>query len=150
MNCVIDIKSLALGAHSQQFNVGKDFFESFGGGDVIDAELLVCVNVTKSSGWIKVDCNITGNVVVECDRCLAELRMPVDISAPFTVKFSSVALGEDEEYGDEVIVLNPSDGELELDQIIYDYVTLSLPMKKVHPDGECDQQMLEKMKDILK
>ena len=150
MNCVIDIKSLALGAHSQQFNVGKDFFESFGGGDVIDAELLVCVNVTKSSGWIKVDCNITGNVVVECDRCLAELRMPVDISAPFTVKFSSVASGEDEEYGDEVIVLNPSDGELELDQIIYDYVTLSLPMKRVHPDGECDQQMLEKMKDILK
>lgn len=151
MNCVIDIKSLALGTHSQEFKIGKDFFESFGGGDVVDAILDVKVDVTKSSGWIKVDCNMTGEVVVECDRCLAELRLPVDISAPFTVKFSSVSMeDEDVEYGDDVIVLGPSEGELDMSQTIYDYVLTNIPLKKVHAEGECDPVMLERMKDILR
>ena len=151
MNCVIDIKSLALGIHSQEFKVSGDFFESFGGGDVVDAALDVKVDVTKSSGWIKVDCNIVGEVVVECDRCLAELRLPVDISAPFTVKFSSVQMeDEDVEYGDDVIVLGPSEGELDMSQTIYDYVMTNIPLKKVHPEGECDPVMLEKMKEILR
>ena len=119
MNCVIDIKSLALGTHSQEFKIGKDFFGSFGGGDIVDADLCVNVSVTKSSGWIKVDCNIAGEVVVECDRCLADLRLPMDISAPFTVKFSSVSMEEEDvEYGEDVIVLGPSEGELDISQTI--------------------------------
>ena len=118
---------------------------------MVGADLDVKVDVTKSSGWIKVDCNITGEVIVECDRCLAELRLPIDISAPFTVKFSSVSMeDEDVEYGDDVIVLGPSEGELDMSQTIYDYVLTSIPLKKVHTDGECDPLMLEKMKDILK
>ncbi|MBO7249019.1 MAG: DUF177 domain-containing protein [Bacteroidales bacterium] len=152
MNCVIDIKSLALGTHSQDFKIGREFFVSFGGGDVVDADLCVKVDVTKASGWIKVDCNITGEVTVECDRCLAELRLPVDISAPFTVKFSSVSIQDDDdvEYGDDVIVLGPSEGELDMSQTIYDYVMTSIPLKKVHDEGECDPVMLEKMKEILR
>lgn len=146
---IIDIKGLALGTSTQEFKVGKDFFESYGNDGIIGADLVVNVTVNKSSGWIKVDCNITGNVDVECDRCLAELRLPVDISAPFTVKFSSIHQ-EEEEYGDDVIVLDSTDSELDLSQIIYDYVCLSLPLKKVHPDGECDPVMLEKMKNLMK
>ena len=43
-----------------------------------------------------------------------------------------------------------SEQELDMSQIIYDYVNLSLPIKKVHPEGECDPEMMEKLKDILK
>lgn len=149
MDCVIDIKGLSIGTHRREFKVGEDFFKSFGNDTILNADLEVILLIDKSNGWIKVDCNITGNVEVECDRCLAELRLPVNISTTFTVKFSSVR-DEDEDYGDDVIVLNESDGELDMSQIIYDYVCLSLPLKKVHPDGECDPVMMEKMKEILK
>ena len=50
----------------------------------------------------------------------------------------------------EVIVLVCSQGEFDLRFLIYDYVCLHLPLKKVHQEGECDPVMMEKMKDILK
>ena len=49
-----------------------------------------------------------------------------------------------------MILLDGSSSEIDLGQIIYDYVNLSLPIKKVHPEGECDPVMMEKLKDILK
>lgn len=145
----IDIKGLALGTSTQEFKIDGDFFKSYENDVITGADITVTVTVNKSSGWIKVDCNIAGNVDVECDRCLAELRLPVDISAPFTVKFSSIHQ-EEGEYGDDVIVLDSADAELDLSQIIYDYVCLSLPLKKVHPEGECNQEMLEKIKTLMK
>ena len=51
---------------------------------------------------------------------------------------------------DEVILLDSDSADIDLSQIIYDYVSLSLPIKKVHPDGQCDPVMMEKLKDILK
>ena len=47
-------------------------------------------------------------------------------------------------------IVDGSSSEIDLGQIIYDYVNLSLPIKKVHPEGECDPVMMEKLKDILK
>ena len=64
--------------------------------------------------------------------------------------FSSYAADADEDGADEVILLDSSSADIDLSQIIYDYVNLSLPIKKVHPDGQCDPVMMEKLKDILK
>ena len=80
----------------------------------------------------------------------AFLKIPVDIQVPFSVMFSSYAEDAEEGVSDEVILLDGSSSEIDLGQIIYDYVNLSLPIKKVHPDGECDPEMMEKLKDILK
>lgn len=149
MNCVIDIKSLSSGAHSQDFEIGKGFFESFGSEEILDASLDVKVDITKSSEFIGVVCSIVGEVVVECDRCLAELKLPISITTPFTVKFSTVE-NQGVEYGDDVILLAPSEGELDMSQIIYDYVSTSLPLKKVHDEGECDPAMVDKIRELVK
>ena len=89
-------------------------------------------------------------MTVKCDRCLADLKIPVDIQVPFSVMFSSYAEDAEEGVSDEVILLDGSSSEIDLGQIIYDYVNLSLPIKKVHPEGGCDPVMMEKLKDILK
>ena len=101
---------------------------------------------------IELDLSITGNVTVKCDRCLADLTVPVDIQVPFSVMFSSYAADADADGdgADEVILLDSDSADIDLSQIIYDYVSLSLPIKKVHPDGQCDPVMMEKLKDILK
>lgn len=99
---------------------------------------------------MSLDLGIAGNVTVKCDRCLGDLVLPVDIQVPFSVMFSSYAGDAEEGSADEVILLDSSSAELDLSQIIYDYVTLSLPIKKVHPEGQCDPQMMEKLKDILR
>lgn len=148
MDCVIDIKGIGTGEYEYKFLLGNSFFESFGGDLVVGAELEVDFIVTRSADWIKVDCSASGQVDVECDRCLADLTIPVDMEKSFTVKF--IFSAEEDEYGDDVIVLSGDNSELDMRQIVYDYVILSLPLKKVHLDGECDPVMVAKMKVIQK
>ena len=79
-------------------------------------------------------------MVVACDRCLGELELPVSVHPAFSVKFGEAP--EDESsatYGDrEIVFLPESDTDMDLSQIVYDYVCISLPMSRVHPEGECD------------
>ena len=128
------------------------FFEAYENDTVSDADLDVSAVVTKEHGRMALDLSITGNVTVKCDRCLADLTVPVDIQVPFSVMFSSYAADADADGdgADEVILLDSDSADIDLSQIIYDYVSLSLPIKKVHPDGQCDPVMMEKLKDILK
>ena len=42
-------------------------------------------------------------------------------------------------------MVDPSDGELDLSQFIYDYVCVNLPLQKVHEEGECNPQMIAKL-----
>jgi uncharacterized metal-binding protein YceD (DUF177 family) len=106
--------------------------------------------VNKGDGRMGLVLQIDGDVTVRCDRCLADLVLPVAIESPFSVLFSSYVDEDDEQVGEDVIVVDRNQGELDISQLIYDYVYLHLPLKKVHPDGECDPEMMEKMKDILK
>ena len=139
MNCRIEIRGLSYGEHPFSFKVDGSFFEAYENDTVSDADLDVSAVVTKEHGRMALDLSITGNVTVKCDRCLADLTVPVDIQVPFSVMFSSYAAELDSDSAD-----------IDLSQIIYDYVSLSLPIKKVHPDGQCDPVMMEKLKDILK
>ncbi|CCY36345.1 predicted metal-binding possibly nucleic acid-binding protein [Alistipes sp. CAG:831] len=150
MNCKIGIRGLSNGEHPFHFKVDGSFFEAYESDTVSDAELDINVLITKEPGRMSLDLGITGDVTVKCDRCLADLKIPVDIQVPFSVMFSSYAEDAEEGVSDEVILLDGSSSEIDLGQIIYDYVNLSLPIKKVHPDGECDPEMMEKLKDILK
>lgn len=149
MNCRIEIKGLSNGEHRFRFPIDGSFFEAYENDSISDAALEVEAVVEKEQGRMGMRLSINGDVTVRCDRCLAELKLPVDVDAPFSIVFSSYGADEDET-SDEVIVLEQSSGELDLSQIIYDYVCLSLPIKRVHPTGQCDPEMMEKMKDILK
>lgn len=148
MNCRIEIKGLANGEHRFIFPIDGSFFEAYENDSISDAVLEVEAVVEKEQGRMGMHLGIQGEVTVKCDRCLADLQMPVDIDTSLSIVFSSY--GGDEEVSDEVIVLDRNSGELDLNQVIYDYVCLSLPIKKVHPEGQCDPEMMERMKDILK
>jgi uncharacterized protein len=148
MDYTIDIKKLPNGKHFKEFKIDTEFFNSYGNDIIKHSDLVANVQIEKSAGWIKVDCNIVGIVVVECDRCLADLEIPLNVNFPFTVKFTSYS--EEPEWQDNVVVLNNADTELDMSQVIYDYVCVNLPMQKVHREGECDVDMLKKLNEILK
>ncbi len=112
----------------------------------MDADLQVTADVEKSGQYLGIDCRISGNVTVECDRCLDPLVLPVETTALLSIKFGE---GQDRESEDEVspdreVVRLPSDdAELDLAQVIYDYACLSLPSRRTHPDGGCNPKVLE-------
>lgn len=117
---VIRLTGLKSGVTVYDWQAGQEFFETFGNADILDADISVEVEVNNHGLTIDAECSINGSVTVACDRCLGDLVLPVETS--FSESYS------------------PEGGELDLSQDIYDYVCISLPLQRVHPDGECDQE----------
>jgi len=142
---IIPIKGLSIGRHQYGFSIDNSFFESFENSEILKASLNVEVELVRETTWIKLESKIKGEVMVECDRCLDEFMLPVDTTAGLIVKF---VRNEDEEDDDAIITLDPTETELDLKQFFYDYICLSLPLQKIHKEGECNPEMIAKLKSV--
>ena len=109
---VISLKGLEPGRSEFTWHADREFFASFENVEILDADLEVVADVVYEDRTVEVQCRIDGTVAVNCDRCLEELTLPVHTS------FET--------------------DSLDLRQDIYDYVCISLPMQRVHPEGECN------------
>lgn len=119
----IPVHEIGVYAKHYSWHVGKEFFDSFETSEIIDADLEAEAEVSDD-GAVSVKCHVSGSVTVQCDRCLADLVMPVDTSF------------EDEDH--------PIEGNLvDLRQDVYDYVCISLPLQRVHEEGACDPEVLK-------
>ena len=94
------------------------------------------VRLDRAETQLVIDVRITGHVVVECDRCLEDCRIPVDYDGRLLVRFSD----EEREYDGDVLWLSPVEDEVDLMQYIYESIVLSLPYQRVHPEGECNPE----------
>ena len=84
---------------------------------------------------------MNGTVVVTCDRCLDELEIDVDTENSLRVK-----LGD--EYADDgdIVIVPEQDGDVNIAWYLYEFIALSLPMKRVHAPGKCNHEMTGKLK----
>ena len=143
-NFIIPLNGLTAGKNEFFLHAGKEFFDSFENEEIFDADLQMRILIEKSGRYIGVDCDIEGYVTVECDRCLGMLEMPVDVEVRLSVKFGEEEVSEiGQESEREVIFVKEDEAELDMSQIIYDYVCLNLPMQRVHEDGDCNPEVLK-------
>ena len=146
MDYKIHISGLAQGKYEYEFPVTGDLFKEFDNQQIMDADILVKVVLEKGSGWMNANVEGQGTATVECDRCLDELKVPVSFSESLAIR--SAKLGEEAESSDEFIIVDPSEAEVDLKQFIYDYICVNLPLVTVHPDGECNPEMLAKLNSM--
>lgn len=145
-NFIIPLDGLAAGRKEFFWQAGKEFFESFDNSEILDAELVVRASAEKSGRYVGVDCNVEGTVTVECDRCLDDLPMPVDVEILLSVKFSEAESSDEHQEGEREVIFVPEDNaDLDMSQIIYDYVCLSLPMQRCHEEGECNPEVMSRL-----
>ncbi len=138
-NFTIPLNGLAAGETVFSWHADKEFFERFDNSEILQAQFDARASVEKSGQYIGVDCNVQGQVTVECDRCLGELVLPVDVKIMLSVKYGENEVSDDLSEGErEVVAVSADSAELDMAQIIYDYVCLSLPMQRVHAPGGCD------------
>ena len=136
---IIPLNGLTAGENKFFWHAGKEFFDSFDNTEILDAQLDIEVKAEKSGRYIGVDCSVSGSVVVECDRCLEELEMPVDLEVLLSVKFGESESSDESQDGEREVIFLPVDNtELDIKQVVYDYVCLSLPLQRVHEEGECN------------
>lgn len=135
---MLPLKSLSAGTHTFEYKLDKQFFVNMESQDVRDANLVAVVTVKYDGGdTYAVGFAITGEVVLLCDRCLDELHYPIEAEYHVTVKYGE----EYKDDSDEVLEIPQSDPGLNVSYMIYDTVTLAIPIKHVHPLGKCNRAM---------
>lgn len=138
----LPLKSLGVGTHEFEYHLDKQFFTNMESADIHDADLSVKLVVVYNGQFYDLTFTITGEVVLICDRCLDDLHYPIDASYHIVVKY-----GEDyNDDNDEVLEIPESDNYLNVAYMIYDTVTLAVPIKHVHPLGKCNRQMSAMLK----
>ncbi len=140
----IVFKGLKNGRHEFRFAVDKSLFEAFENTEIKDGACEVRVDLNREESQLVLDVSISGDVVVACDRCLEDCHIPIDYEGRLLVKFSE----EEHEYDGEVIWLLPGEDQVDLAQYIYESIVLSLPYQRVHPEGECNPEMLERFRIV--
>lgn len=125
----IDIFKLNNGAYSFEFDVKNDFFEFFNFGLIETGQAKAFVDFIKSETLINMKIKVKGSVELVCDRTLESFDFPIDTENKILFKFGD----RNEEVSDEIIIIDRNTQRLNIAQHIYDFISLSIPMKKIHP-----------------
>ena len=141
----IPFTGLKLGVHEFSFEVTETFFES---DDYLEIEKANChVNLTleKQSTMLVLTFEISGLVTVPCDRCSYPTEVEANGEYGLIAKFSEMELQNTE----EIIYLPPSEYQIDIQKFIFEFIQLSLPVKKTHLEGSCNQDVMKTLDNYL-
>ncbi|WP_018674691.1 YceD family protein [Riemerella columbina] len=129
----IVFSGLKNGKHHFEFEIEQSFFHLFGTDIELDhTKVLGTVVLDKHSTFMELVLSINGTVDLICDISGMPYTQPIENTIEVLIKFGS-------EYDDsdaEVITIPSSDHQFNVAQLIYEAITLAIPMKKVSPEAE--------------
>ena len=141
----IDLKNFTDSSKIFTYKLDSEFFDVIETTDIKNGSLDVQVIVRKGIGYFTIDFHITGVLECVCDRCLDKLDVEVDTENSIKVKLGA----EFDDSDDEMLIIPEYDGIVNIAWNIYEFAVLSLPYRLVHNDGECNEQMLNALNQVL-
>ncbi len=135
---LIPVSGLALGVHHFKFDIKDDFFADMDYSEVKQAAVTVDLEVLREELMMTLNFHLEGKVLVPCDRCADEFYIPIQSEQVFYIKLGA----EEVEESDDVVVVPAEEHAYDVRSLIYEYIILSIPMHRVHPEGECNPQVL--------
>ena len=138
----IPLRTLAPGVHTYEYELDRKFFEAIDGEEVKKGNVNVILNVRRTSSSFELNFDIEGVIKVSCTRCLDDMNLDVDTESRLIVKFGS----EYSEESDEIVIIPEVEGEINIAWFLYEFIALTIPIKHVHPKGECNRTVSSKFK----
>lgn len=139
----ISFSGLSVGRHEFSFVVDKKFFACFESSEIEEGDIQVHVILEKSSSMLELFFHFEGTVRVMCDLCTGDFDLQVEGDDKLIVRF-----GEEEFTNtEEILVIPHGEHQVQFAQQLYEFINLALPVRRVHPEGECDTEMLKKIEE---
>lgn len=147
---IIPFVGLNPGEHEYEFAIGNEFFEDLEYSEVQRGKVDVKMTLNKQSTMMIFSFDLEGTVEMPCDRCGYDFNQPISSHQQLIVKIGA----EDFEDNDEIISIPPGEYEFDVSHYIYEYIILSLPSRRIHPDNEagesgCDPEVIKKLDEIV-
>ncbi|MDY9919701.1 MAG: DUF177 domain-containing protein [Proteiniphilum sp.] len=138
----ISLKNLSEGVHTFEYELDRKFFDAIDGDEVRKGNVKVTVKVRKTSSTFECIFDLKGVVQVPCTRCLDDMNLDVDTQSRLIVKFGK----EYSEESDEIVIIPEEEGEINIAWFLYEFIALTIPIKHVHPTGECNRAVSSKLR----
>lgn len=139
----VDLKGMPSDTVSYRWHVDDDFFSAVEGSEIQQGQLDVALRVKRTSGAYELVFNLNGTVKVTCDRCLELMDIPIGTERCLRAK-----LGDGYDDDGELVTVPESDGKLNIAWNIYEFAALEIPLRHVHPAGECNEYMTGKLDSL--
>ena len=139
----IPLKDLTHNSQMFDFVLNDDFFKRIDSPEVEHGNVKATVDVRQKNQNFTLKISLNGYITVPCDRCLDDMQLQILHNETLLVRFGD-SFGED---GDTVIVPE-SDGCINLAWFFYEMIVVNIPIKHIHPAGECNKTMQQKLKKL--
>ena len=129
-------QGLKPGMHEYSFNIGDDFMKEREAPDEYhnwNAEIKLSFD--KHDNFFQMHFDVAGTVIVPCDRCGDEFTLNLWDEFDLMVKLTGGSEDEEEQEEEADIVFIPRhETVLDISKWVYEFVMLSVPLQKVHPE----------------
>ncbi|CAN5250826.1 DUF177 domain-containing protein [soil metagenome] len=127
----IDIIKLKEGKHEFSFEIDDAFFNKFEDNNLLHkGNLKVDLLLSKEANLMNASFHIAGTVEVTCDRSLELYDQELSTDQKILYKYGP----EEMEIDDDIIMITRDTPSINVAQLIYEFIILAIPLKKVHPD----------------
>lgn len=140
---IIPFAGLPTGRHLYDFIIGDAFFEKIDNSEIKKADLRLDLTLNKRSEMIVLDFYVHGTVKTLCDRCNESFDLEVSGNNQLVVK-----IGGEVSSNEDILSISSAETEIDISEYVYEYIILSLPIKRVHPDNKkgeitCDKEAMK-------
>ena len=138
----VRIAGLKEGVHRQSFEIKDKFFEAYEKSEVKAGDFTINSLLTIKGLDRKITINIEGFIKnLFCDYCTEKLNYQISTTFHFVIKESEEKI----ESTDEIIYVLPKQHQLNINQLIFEMIILTVPAKRFHQENgkiSCDKKML--------
>ena len=141
----IKLGAITNGKNSFSFDIKDQFFEAFTMSDVECAEIKATALLDKDGAKMKLHLTIEGFVNnLLCDICTDEISVNINAETDVIIKVTD----EDLTSTDEIFYIKKSENQIDLKQLIFEIIILSLPNRRQHPldkngESKCNKEMVD-------
>ena len=139
--------NLKIENHEFKYQLSKEFFELFDNEESKNGDVNVLINLERSASHLDLEFIFKGWIQCDCSVCLSEIQYPVSGKHYLHVKLTEKILPDEA----DIIYLDRNAYKMDLTQLLYEYLFLSLPYRKVCEDSinkdKCDTEFIERLEE---
>lgn len=132
----IEIFGLKNGTHEFGFSFDDSFFEAFENSLLSKGKGSCDIRMEKSDSMISLHFEVNGTIELECDRSLELFDHPINTKKELIYKYGD----EEKELSEDVYVITKGAQELNIATFLFEIIHLEIPMKKLHPKFQDDNE----------
>ncbi|MBK7108703.1 MAG: DUF177 domain-containing protein [Bacteroidetes bacterium] len=135
------------GLHHFNYEVDDSFFSHFPASQISEAKIFVDLRFDKKDRLFILNFDISGSVKSVCDLCGQDFILPIHGTHTQYIKMGEepveITIGNE-----DVVWISEGESILDVSELLYEFIHLSLPMQKIHPDKPdgnpgCDPEILK-------